>query len=326
MEQKKLVLIKDRLKTFQLTWCINNICTNHCYYCPSYLNTGKNHHYDWSDAERFAHALLERHPKINVAITGGEPTVSPWLKDLSNLFLSRGHTVGLTSNGVRKGSYWDDCPLSYICLSYHAAYDDGSWVERAVDTQIRIGSTTARIMMDPLRWEQSLKTFWHVHDSTVLGVEAVKIVDWGAASQQAIYTQEQLETLRMLPSRPPITNRSNNVQVSTAVYSDYSEEFADGLWANKLAASAQNKFTDWSCDIGLSSLFVQFEGSIRRGNCPEGDYFARIQDQTYPFPTEPVTCRQSECQCTTDILIEKRRPLPVQPAAKPRSGSVTQNF
>ena len=45
MIQQKFSKIVDDSGIFRLTWIINNICTQHCDYCPSYLNSGKNHHY-----------------------------------------------------------------------------------------------------------------------------------------------------------------------------------------------------------------------------------------------------------------------------------------
>lgn len=308
-----LISIAAKSKSIlSLTWCINNICTQHCRYCPSMLNMGKNHHYEWHHAERFAQRLLDSHKEIYLSISGGEPTVSPWLKDLINMFTARGHTVGLTSNGVRRGHYWDDCEPSYICLSYHAAYDDGHWVERAIETSQRIKKTSVRIMMDPLHWDRCNQVYWQIYSKTNMGIEAVRIVDWGSGSQIVSYTEEQLEHIAQLTARPAPDN-GTLIPPSRATYFDGTVVDAGGIWANELASSGDNVFTGWQCDIGLESLFVQFDGSYKRGNCDQGGYLGWIQDLHMNKPARPVICEQSSCRCTTDILISKRI-IPLHPA------------
>lgn len=326
-----LVEIKNvEPRVFQLTWCINNICTNHCRYCPTMLHTGKNHRYDWQHVERFAREIMAQHEHIQLAIAGGEPTVSPWLKDLINLFLEKNHTVGLTSNGVRKGAYWDDCLPDYICLSYHAAFEDYSWVSRALETQTRVPHTIARIMMDPDRWDQCQRVYGMLKNSR-LGVEAVKIVNWGGGSQTVTYTDEQLTWLEQAETKPPQgVKKTKPEYYADAVFMDGTVKRVSGPWANRRVTDDLHHFTGWQCDIGLDSLFVHYDGSYRRGNCSEGGYIGRIQDPILKWPTTPVICTLNSCNCTTDIITAKRMipvgPVPVHPAAEPRSGAQAKIF
>jgi organic radical activating enzyme len=312
MVNTEILEITANAPVFQLTWSINNICTNHCRYCPSTLHSGKNHHYEWQHAERFALALMDRHEHIQLAIAGGEPTVSPWLKDLINLFLSRGHEVGVTSNGVRAAQYWTDCRPDYVCLSYHAEYADHNWLVNAVKTHQLIPHTTARIMMDPLRWDQCVRAF-NTLKSSHLGVEAVRILDWGGNSQRVHYTEEQLAWLDRTPNQRPSPFAHTKIDYSATVhYLDGRTEYASGPWANQLISQNGHYFTGWQCDIGVNSLFVQYDGSYRRGNCSQGGYVGRLNDPVLKWPTESVICELNFCHCTTDILTPKRL-IPIYP-------------
>jgi organic radical activating enzyme len=307
MVNKELVEIRSETPIFQLTWVVNNICTNHCRYCPEMLHKGKNHHYEWEHAERFAKAVMAVHPKMQVAISGGEPTVSPFLKDLINLFLKKGHTVGLTSNGVREGHYWQDCRPDYICLSYHAEFADDTWITRALDTQARIPLTTARIMMDPIHWDRCVDVYNRLQN-TSLGVEAVRILDWGGKSKKVLYTPEQLQWLDSTKYKDAAPRRGHIYKkhhTAEAVGIDGSVTEAAGGWANSLISRQMNYFTGWECDIGLQSMFVQVDGSYRRGNCSQGGYIGWIQDPPQ-LPTKPVICELHHCHCTTDIMTPKR--------------------
>lgn len=307
MVNTEILEITANAPVFQLTWSINNICTNHCRYCPATLHSGKNHHYEWAHAERFALALMDQHEHIQLAIAGGEPTVSPWLKDLINLFLSRGHQVGVTSNGVRAAQYWADCRPDYVCLSYHAEYADDKWIVRAMQVQQMIPHTTVRVMMDPDRWDQCLRAF-NALVTGRMGVEAVRIVDWGGDSKQVHYSAAQLEWLDQTANKPPDPFDRAKVDYSATVHylDGRKREYASGPWANRLISQNKHYFTGWQCDIGLNSLFVQYDGSYRRGNCSQGGYLGWLQDPVLKWPRESVICELDNCHCTTDILTPKR--------------------
>jgi organic radical activating enzyme len=302
MIQQKFSKIVDDSGIFRLTWIINNICTQHCDYCPSYLNSGKNHHYQWADAERFIHRLCEQHEKIHVIISGGEPTVSPWFKDLVGLFKDRGHTVAVSSNAVRAGSYWQDCAVDILTLSYHPQYHDDNFIQRVNDTQQQIPHIVVRVMMDPRYWDQCEIVYNQLQTETDVGLEVVRIVDWGAETPSYNLVQDQW--LSQIRHRPP------KVSVPVSFVSDLfnvqgQQIYADKYWPNQLINDRTNRFTGWQCNIGKESLFVQFDGSVRRGNCEQGGYIGRIQDQFFQLPSTPVTCRQIWCRCDTDMLINK---------------------
>ena len=114
--------------TLQLTWILNNICTNKCSYCIPELYAGKNHHYEWDNAKIFVELLLEKYKNIHCNISGGEPTMSPFMIELAKKFYDNGHTAGITSNGVRTVKYFTKLSkyLNYIVFSYHPEYGDAN--------------------------------------------------------------------------------------------------------------------------------------------------------------------------------------------------------
>ncbi len=282
---------------FRLTWCVNNICTNHCRYCPDLLHRGQNRHYEWHHAESFSRQILALNRPVELSITGGEPTVSPWLPQLIKMFTSRSHRVTVTTNGVRSGDYWAQSPPSALSVSYHAAWDDGHWFDRLVATGAKVPNTVARIMMDPLHWDQCLEQFDQILRETDLGLEPVRLQDWGA--DRVVYRPTQLAQLQRLMRLSRPAPRQEHWHLS-----EVQGQPVGGTWANQLISRGQNRFSGWSCTIGQDSLFVQFDGSYRRGNCDQGGYLGWIWDQI-PWPREPVGCQRRECQYTTDILTAK---------------------
>lgn len=307
---ERIIAIEMEKPNFNLSWIINNICTNHCAYCPEILHRGKNHHYSWEDAERFADEMIRLHPKMKVTISGGEPTVSPWLKPLVNKFLSAGHWVGISSNGVRAGSYWEDCRPTYLRLSYHPHSHDEGWVDRALEAWKRVPDTIVRIMMPADRWEQCMVIYDQLKE-TGIGIDVVRIQDWGAETYNYTKIQDQFF------ANTPSTGSATMPPTGTPGFKSeaYVEDQSIPLpyhWPVLLVNTENNRFRGWECDIGKDSLFLQFDGKIRKANCEQDGWFASIQDPTtWQWPTTSTVCQQTECQCITDVRTSKRRNIPV---------------
>lgn len=292
---------------FYLTWIINNICTNHCRYCPKYLHEGKNHHYEWKDAEYFIDGVLEHHDKVHLVVSGGEPTVSPFLPDLLKKFADSKHYVGISSNGVKRPEYWDGLNVRNLGLSYHPAFHDDKWIDRAIGCRPYVNLITANVMMDPDYWDHSIVIYNELLERADFSVIPTMIVDWGTR-YQAKYSPEQLQWF--LENPPVLRNKWQDPYQQKNFYildhnGQYPESFKNS-WTVELIHRRENNFARWECDIGLKSAFVQFDGSYRRANCEQGGYAGWIKDGYRPFENS-VICGYTECQCLTDISVPKRR-------------------
>ena len=100
--------------------------------------------------------------------------------------------------------------------------------------------------------------------------------------------------------------RKNNIG-GHFYYSDGTiDEYGD---ANELVNKGKNDFRGWSCDIGLKSLFVDYNGSIRKANCRQGDIVGYLQKQDdIVWPKQPEICSIKRCHCSTDVYVDKRKP------------------
>lgn len=308
-----LIQISQETRTLQLTWILNNICTNHCDYCPPSLHSGKNHNYRWKDAQLFASLLLSRYPKIHCAISGGEPTVSPFFPELVKIFYDAGHTVGITTNGARSVEYWQNISplLSYVCFSYHLAYKDDNFIEK-VKTAAKHTSVTVRVMMDARQWDQAVEIYENFKNNIKEArVEPVKILAEKAHREDIgdQYTNEQLTWF----SNNPGVNASSWVPTESWRRAPMTSKFYydDGTvktdQTNYIIATSQNDFRGWACNIGLESLFVGWDGWVKKGNCNQGDRLFNITEVStkYILPNTAEICTQTTCSCNTDILISK---------------------
>jgi organic radical activating enzyme len=306
-----IIEIKQKIPAMYLTWILNNICTNACSYCPANLHEGTNHNYDWEDAEKFIELVLKKYSKIHVAISGGEPTLSPWFNDLVKKFSDAGHPVGMTTNGARTVRYFEDISqyMSYIVMSYHPSFEDPELLEKAYACA-KNTITTVSIMFDSRHFDKSLAMYYRIAEENIVSVQPVKVHDWIPGNTLGRdYTHEQLFILDHLPrvtSSNTTIPKVIGITGAEAFYEDGTHE--PNLNAQVLINSNKTNFEGWSCNIGLESLYVKFDGLIRRGNCITSPIIGKIQDvENIRWPIDPIVCRQNYCNCSTDVYVSKQK-------------------
>jgi len=321
---KKLIAIVQAPKAMQLTWVINNICTNACDYCPKGLHEGKNHHYEWDNAKRFVNELLAKHDRINISIAGGEPTLSPHLPELVKMFYERGHTVTLTTNAARSPRYYEEIApyINGISFSFHPSFEDSGFKEKVAAANEHT-NTSVRIMMDTRYWDRCVNMYQHYMNDYNISIEAVRLQDWNVGNTLGrVYTAEQDQWIQDHPHRSPgvtfdlMLNKQKRSKSGASMGSEYywddgSVDKDGGGNSVNIINAGLNDFRGWSCEIGLESLFVHYEGDIQRANCRQGTPSRIIGNINNPesiqWPTVPEICVQTECHCATDVIISKKK-------------------
>jgi organic radical activating enzyme len=313
---KRLIKVKQQTNTMLLTWIINNICNNHCAYCPPILHTGKNHHYEWEKAKEFLYRLFSHYPRIHCSISGGEPTLSPFFKELVEIFYENNHTVGITSNGARTVKYWEEIApkLSYICFSHHAAYEDPGFLDK-VKVASKQTLVTVRIMMDSRHWDKAYEMYQRCCEIPEIAVEAVRVLPEIAMATNVgeTYTPEQEIILMSLPRKemnndPIKVNPGFKLSSMTSdfYFDDGSIEYTGS--SNKYITEGENKFAGWYCAAGLESLYISHTGDVKIANCLQGGNKFHINEHAdYQLPTKGVICTQKLCFCGTDFMISKEK-------------------
>jgi MoaA/NifB/PqqE/SkfB family radical SAM enzyme len=269
---------------------------------------------------------MDRHKKINCILLGGEPTVSPFLNEAIEMLYSRGHTVSLTSNGVRSVEYWKNIApkVNNISFSYHPAYGIENFFEKVEE----IGKYTmvnVRVMFDSRHWDKAMEFYNQCLKVPYLRIEAVRILPEiaGGHTIGADYTTEQLSWLASLHKRQVDSQSDCDFKKRNpnwkSLYMGSNFYYNDGSFdqqgdANHLISSEQSFFNGWACSIGVESLYINYDGRIRKGNCRQGgDLFHINNHENYQLPTEGEICVMDRCTCPTDILVSK---FPVNPNGK----------
>ena len=321
-KSRKVVEIQNQGNPLILTWVTNNICTNHCSYCPENIHTGKNHHYDWMHAKSFIEKCFEKYGNVHCSISGGEPTVSPFFKDLIGEIYDRGGTIHLTTNLVRPLDYWKDIAVKFssMAASYHPEFMTPEKEEEFIKKIKYIAQYTAlsvRVMMLPSLWDQCIAFHKKLVENNDGGysIEMVRILpNFGVGADYCTieYTPEMeliLNTTPLLSSTytPPHSNDRPGPKHATVIYDTGRRAELDYRKATYLENNKAANFKNWTCDVGLESLFVHFDGNIQRGNCGVGGFIGNITDpERINWPTESVICPKDICHCSADLILSKR--------------------
>ena len=319
MDKKIIKVTQNDESLMQLTWVINNICNNKCSYCVPDLNAGIGHHYSWENAKKFLENLLERYPKIHCSVSGGEPSLSPFLPELAYMFNSSGNSMGFTSNAFQPTEYWEKISkdVYYICFSYHAEFPARNFREKVIAASLNT-FVTVRVMMLPSKWDHCMEVFNSLKDITTIFLEPVRILDWSGENREAhVYTEEQLDWFKTEEAIEP-SKRSmfHLLEIKKPVNMGSRFELYDGsIIPDSVVPPVQfinqgmTNFEGYTCEIGLKSLFVHYDGRIQLGNCQVGGFIGEIEDMdNIKWPTEPVICNKTICHCATDVSVNKWAP------------------
>jgi MoaA/NifB/PqqE/SkfB family radical SAM enzyme len=77
------------------------------------------------------------------------------------------------------------------------------------------------------------------------------------------------------------------------------------MHANDIIKLHLNKHKDWTCNAGIESLMINWDGDVHRATCRVGGSLGNIYDGTYVVPSSPVICDRNFCTCAADIPISK---------------------
>jgi len=76
--------------------------------------------------------------------------------------------------------------------------------------------------------------------------------------------------------------------------------------ASDYVNQGMTNFNGYTCEIGLRSLCVKWDGSLYLGNCLVGGMIGNINDpENINWPTESIKCNLNLCDCSSDVNINK---------------------
>jgi MoaA/NifB/PqqE/SkfB family radical SAM enzyme len=77
------------------------------------------------------------------------------------------------------------------------------------------------------------------------------------------------------------------------------------IHANDVIKLHLNKYKDWTCNAGIESLMINWDGDVHRATCRVGGSLGNIYEGDFVAVSDPVTCDRNFCTCAADIPLTK---------------------
>lgn len=282
--------------SIKVEWNLGKRCNYDCSYCPSSIHDNFSPHTDINVLEKTVDRLCELGKPLRISLTGGEPCVHPDIEDLLDYFKRKEISwINLTTNGTRGAAWYlnNEMFWNHLVFSLHFEFE---WT-RIFDTIIKYhASTHNKFFVNVMAHHEKMNFVRDVVKSfDRLGIKyAVRRIRWTEGDHNVFddmrYDGKDLEWILSKDATAEPNCQVDDEQV---------------IHANDIIKFHKNNFKGWSCNAGLESLMINWDGDVHRATCRVGGSLGNIYHGTFNVPTEPIVCTRDWCTCAADIPLTK---------------------
>jgi MoaA/NifB/PqqE/SkfB family radical SAM enzyme len=280
--------------SIKVEWNIGKRCNYDCSYCPSSIHDNTSPHTDLEILKATVDKLSKMGKPIRLSFTGGEPCVHPEFDELLRYCKHVGISwISVTTNGTRPYEFYASLPVDQYVFSLHLEYD---WL-RVYDTMSKVADSTkikiiAQIMCHHEHMSAAYTLFarcLQAHISCTL-----RRIRWTEGDHNLF------DDMRYHPDDLNWIKKQESTVQGNCVIDDQQI-----IHANDVIKLHLNKYKDWTCNAGLESLMINWDGEVHRATCRVGGGLGNIYEGTFIVPTESITCTRDYCTCSADIPLTK---------------------
>lgn len=283
-------------ESIKVEWNLGKRCNYDCTYCPSFIHDNVSAHTNISILKSTADQLCEIGKPVRISLTGGEPGVHPDIEELLDYLKCKNVSwVNLTTNGTRGYSWYlnNEMYFNHLVFSLHFEHD---WI-RILDTILKFYDSTERDFFVNIMAHHNymINVRSVVKKFNEIGIKyAVRRIRWTEGDHNVFddmrYDGTDLEWLL----EHEATAKANVLVDGTEI-----------VHANDIIKLHQNNFKDWTCNAGIESLMINWDGEVHRATCRVGGGLGNIYQGTFQLPNTPITCTRDWCTCAADIPLTK---------------------
>ena len=282
----------------KVEWNLGKRCNYDCSYCPSSIHDNTSPHTDIETLKSCVDKLITLGKPIRLSFTGGEPTVHPKFRELIQYCNHVGISwISVTTNGTLPYEFYASLNIDQLVFSLHLEYD---W-QRVYDTMSKVADLTKIKLIAQIMCH-------HDHMNAAYTLFARCLTAHIPATLRRIrWTEGDHDLFDDMRYHPDdllwIKKQEATVQGNCVI--DKGELGEQIIHANDVIKLHLNKFKDWTCNAGIESLMINWDGDIHRATCRVGGSLGNIYEGTFVAPTEPVMCDRNFCTCSADIPLTK---------------------
>jgi MoaA/NifB/PqqE/SkfB family radical SAM enzyme len=286
--------------SIKVEWNLGKRCNYDCSYCPSIIHDNFSPHTDIDILKKAVGQLINLGKPMRLSFTGGEPTVHPKFKELLAYCKHVGVSwISVTTNGTLPAEFYRTLPIEQIVFSIHFEYD---WL-RVVDTIKKVNAfsnvnTIAQIMALDSKMDQVLQTRAIMLQEHI--PSTVRRIRWTQGDHDVFddmrYNLTDLEWIK---------EQEATVKENTVIFLKEEPDMPRLMHANDVIKLKKNQYKGWSCNAGIESLMINWDGDVHRATCRVGGSLGNIYEDNFVAPSNPVTCDRNFCTCAADIPLTK---------------------
>jgi MoaA/NifB/PqqE/SkfB family radical SAM enzyme len=280
--------------SIKVEWNLGKRCNYDCSYCPASIHDNSSPHTDIEILKATVDKLMTLGKPIRLSFTGGEPTVHPKFRELLQYCKHVGVSwISVTTNGTLPAAFYNTLPIDQLVFSIHFEYD---WM-RVCNTLMSVASESnisviAQLMAHHKHMPE-VKAALHTLKANSIST-TVRRIRWTEGDHDLFDDMRyNLDDLNWIKEQDA-TVKGNCVINDTKI-----------IHANDVIKLHLNQYKGWTCNIGLESLMINWDGEVHRATCRVGGSLGNIYNRTFNVPNNPVVCDRNFCTCAADIPITK---------------------
>lgn len=288
--------------SIKVEWNLGKRCNYDCSYCPSSIHDNSSPHTDIEILKATVDKLVSLGKPIRLSFTGGEPTVHPKFRELVQYCKHVGVTwISVTTNGTLPFEYYAILPIDQLVVSIHMEYD---WKRVFNTMESVVDQTKINVIAQIMAHHDHMRDVMLLRHRCLLASipNTVRRIRWTEGDHDLFddmrYNADDLNWIK----EQDATVKGNTVLDKGTL----NEQI---IHANDIIKLHLNKFKDWTCNAGLESLMINWDGDVHRATCRVGGSLGNIYTGTFLQPTAPVVCDRNFCTCAADIPLSKISPL-----------------
>jgi MoaA/NifB/PqqE/SkfB family radical SAM enzyme len=280
--------------SIKIEWNLGKRCNYDCSYCPASIHDNSSPHTNIEILKATVDKLVTLGKSIRLSFTGGEPCVHPKFLELVKYCKHVGISwISVTTNGTLPYEFYSVLEADQIVFSIHLEFD---WqrvfntVESVVDLTNK--KVIAQIMahhdyMDAVVQLRARCLSAHIPNT-------VRRIRWTQGDHDLFddmrYNFKDLEWIK---------DQESTVQGNCVV------DDSKIMHANDVIKLHLNQYKGWTCNAGVESLMINWDGDVHRATCRVGGSLGNIYEGNFVAPVKPVTCDRNFCTCAADIPLSK---------------------
>jgi len=280
--------------SIKVEWNLGKRCNYDCSYCPSSIHDSTSPHTDIEILKATVDKLVTLGKPIRLSFTGGEPCVHPKFAELITYCNYKGISwISVTTNGTLPYEFYASLNVDQFVFSLHLEYN---W-QRVYNTMSKVADRTNLRLVAQIMCH-------HDHMTSAMTIFARCLTDHIPATLRRIRWTEGdhdlFDDMRYHPDDLNWIKKQESTVQGNCVIDD-----TQIIHANDVIKLHLNKFKDWTCNAGIESLMINWDGDVHRATCRVGGSLGNIYNGTFLQPVEAITCDRNFCTCAADIPLTK---------------------